>query len=179
PAPKIYSLPETWEAIHRHMFNDELYPDFIRISAEGRPIVEWQALVPGQPVTAAGLRCTPIPVRHPVPTVSYLIEDDQSAIAFVTDTGPSDAIWHECAKRPNLRAVFLECAFPTSLHWLADLAGHMCPELIPAELAKIAGEIPFYMIHIKPHHRPEIIQELGELHSLNLKICEPGKTYQF
>jgi ribonuclease BN (tRNA processing enzyme) len=179
PPPRIFSLPETREAIHRHIFNDLLYPDFIRLSAEGYHILEWQGLAPGQAVSVAGLRLTPIPVCHPIPTVGYLVEDDHSTIAFVTDTGPSSDIWQECAKRANLRAVFLECAFPNSLHWLADRAGHMCTELIPAELAKFAGDVPVYMIHIKPHHRPEIIDELRHLHALNLKICEPGKIYQF
>jgi cAMP phosphodiesterase len=177
--PTIYSLPETWDAIHRHMFNDLLYPDFIRISAEGHPILQWQALTPFRTVTAANLRMTPIPVHHPILTVGYLIEDDHSAIAFVTDTGPSDDIWRECANRPNLRAVFLECAFPTSLHWLADRAGHMSTDQMPAELAKIARDVPVYAIHIKPHLKDRILDELKELHGLNLQICEPGKTYQF
>jgi cAMP phosphodiesterase len=179
PPPTIHSLPETWDAIHRHMFNDVLYPDFIRMSAEGYPLLAWQALTPGQPVTAAGLRLTPIPVHHPIPTVGYVIEDDKSAIVFASDTGPSDEIWRECAKRPNLRAVFLECAFPSSLHWLADRSGHLSTDLISAELEKIARDVPVYTIHLKPHLRPKIVDELTELHAANLHICEPGKVYQF
>jgi len=177
--PTIYSLPETWEAIHRHMFNDMLYPDFIRISAEGHPILAWQELIPGKPVAVAGLRLTPVPVNHLIPTLGYIIEDDRSAIAFATDTGPSNDIWAECAKRPNLRAVFLECAFPASLHWLADLAGHLSTDLISAELAKIAGDVPVYVIHIKPHFRCEVVDELKGLLAINLHICEPGKVYDF
>jgi len=177
--PIIYSLPETWDAIQRHMFNDLLYPDFIRISAEGHPILEWQALTPLQPVSAANLRVTPIPVHHPIPTVGYLVEDEHAAIAFITDTGPSDEIWRECASRPNLRAVFLECAFPTSLHWLADRAGHMSTDQMPAELAKLTRGVPVYAIHIKPHFRVKILDELKDLHVIDLHVCEPGKTYQF
>src|SRR5262249_16800561 len=143
-SPTIYALPETWDALHQHLFNDVLYPDFIRISAQGHPILEWQALVANKPVLAAGLRLTPIPVHHTVPTVAYTIEDHQTALAFVTDTGPSDDIWRACAKLKNLRAVFLECAFPTSLHELANRAGHLCTDLIPAELAKLACNTPVY-----------------------------------
>jgi cAMP phosphodiesterase len=177
--PMIYSLPETWDAIQRHVFNDLLYPDFIRISAEGHPILQWQALTPCRPVTAANLRMTPIPVHHPIPTVGYLIEDEHSVIAFVTDTGPSDEIWRECANRSNLRAVFLECAFPTSLHWLADRAGHLSTDQMTSELAKLARNVPVYAIHMKPQYRGEILDELKELHSVNLQICDPGRTYQF
>ena len=177
--PTIYSLPETWDAIHRHIFNDVLYPDFIRLSAEGHLILRWQALTPCQPVAAAHLRLTPIAVHHAITTVGYIIEDDKSAIAFVTDTGPSTEIWRKCAKTPNLRAVFLECAFPTSLHWLADRAGHMSADQMPAELAKIGRDVPVYTIHIKPNFRPKILEELIELGAANLHICEPGKAYQF
>jgi len=179
PPPQVFALPEVWESIRKHLFNDILYPDFVRLSATGVPFLEWQPLVPGAPVQAGDLTLTPFPLQHAVPTLGFVIDDGSNAVAIVTDTGPTRAIWDECRKRANLRAVFLECAFPKSMRSLADLSGHLSTDMIASELAKAPPELPIYLVHIKPHHRPMILNELSALSNPRIHVCKPGMRYEF
>src|SRR5207248_2422917 len=96
--PTVHAPQAVLDVIHTDVLNDRLFPDFVRISIDGPPLVRLEPLTPGRPVQVAGLTVTAVDVDHVVPAVAYLIDDGISAFAFVTDTAPTDAIW-EVANR--------------------------------------------------------------------------------
>ncbi|HJQ25931.1 MAG TPA: 3',5'-cyclic-nucleotide phosphodiesterase [Blastocatellia bacterium] len=177
----IYGLDTVVEALHTHVFNDEIWPDFRKITlpASAQPTIEFRALVPHETVEIAGLRVTPIPVNHVVPNVGLIIEDDHAAVVFTSDTYCTDALWAAAKERPHLRAVFVDVSFPNELGWLAEASKHLTPELLAAELRKLDRDVEVYAVHIKPTNREQVIRELGELGLPKVGVGEVDRVYEW
>jgi ribonuclease BN (tRNA processing enzyme) len=161
------------------LFNDRVWPDFIRMSTANAPFLKLALLQAGHAIELEGLRVTPVPVNHVVPTFGFIIEDKDSAVAIVSDTGPTDAIWGYANQTPNLKAVFLEATFPESLTWLAEVSTHLTPALFAREIQKLKRPAALIAVHIKARFRTEVTNELKALGLPNLQIGRFGKPYTF
>lgn len=175
----VHCSPAVRESLQRDIFNERIWPDFIRMSGSAAPFLKLVEFDDGKPIELEGLRITPVPVNHVVPTHGFIVEDSTSAVVIPTDTGPTEAIWQLANRTPNLKAVFLEATFPNALTWLADLAGHLTPAQFGVEASKVRVPAGFLVVHIKPRHREQVIIELGALGMKNLEIAEPGRVYRF
>ena len=102
------------------LFNNTLWPDFLALSEGKDKFLCLAPLEAGQTRSLEGLQITAIAINHVVPTVAYIVSDERAAVAFVSDTGPTDEIWQRLNALPRVDAVFLECCFPDSLAWLAE-----------------------------------------------------------
>jgi ribonuclease BN (tRNA processing enzyme) len=174
----IHGLSHTLECVQRDLFNNRLYPDFVHISTFRPPYLKLNELTPGQPVEVEGLRLTPVAVNHVVPAVGFMVEDGHSAIVFPGDTGPTEEIWNVARTRANLSAIFLECTFPNSMEWLAEIARHMTPSLYAREREKLGRDVRFVTVHLHPRYRRKVITELEALGLPGVEIGQPGATYQ-
>jgi ribonuclease BN (tRNA processing enzyme) len=175
----VYGSDAVLDCLRRDLFNDRLWPDFLRLSEEGPPYLRLRQLHAGQPVECAGLRVTPVAVDHLVPTLGFLIDDGTAAVVIASDTGPTDAIW-ECARRTaNLRAVFVEVTYPNAEARLAAAARHLTPALLAGELRKLSRPARFLVVHISPGSQPQIVQELEALGIPTLEVGKFGSTYSF
>jgi ribonuclease BN (tRNA processing enzyme) len=172
--PTVYASEAVLEVLRHDILNDRLFPDFVRLSRDGPPLVRLEPLTAGKPVRAGGLTVTAAQVNHVVPTVGYLVDDGTSAFAFVTDTAPTDDIWALANACPRLKAVFLEVTFPESLAWLAEVARHLTPRLFAGEVRKIRPGVPVYAIHLKARSRERLLAEVAELQLPQVQILEPG-----
>jgi ribonuclease BN (tRNA processing enzyme) len=177
--PVVHAPQAVLDVIHTDVLNDRLFPDFVRLSLDGPPLVRLEPLVPGEPVRVAGLSVTAVEVDHVVPTVAYLIDDGKSAFAFVTDTSPTDAIWALANQNPWLKAVFLECTFPDEEAWLADVAKHLTPGLFAGEVRKVRPGVKVYAVHLKARCRDQLIEEIEALELPQVTILEPGQVVEF
>jgi len=177
--PTIYGSRETLDAVQKHIFNDVIWPDFVALSRNMPPFLRLRPIEPEVPVEAAGLRITPIPVHHVVPTFGYVVSEGDSAVIFGADSGPTQRIWEVAHKTPNLRAVFLEACFPNSLTGLAKASLHLTSEMFAGEVAKMPPGVKLIAIHIKVRYRAQVIRELEALGLPNLEIGECEKDYEF
>jgi len=177
----LYGGEEVVQCLKNDIFNDRLWPDFFRISEVGpRPLLELHPLVAGVPVEADGVRITPVALDHLVPTFGFLVEEGETAAAFVSDTGPTEEIWQRCREVKGLKVVMLECAFPEDLAWLAEAAQHLTPNLLAAEIAKLdRPDCQLLTVHLKPSHQQVLVSQLGALEIDSLEAMEPGRTYEF
>jgi ribonuclease BN (tRNA processing enzyme) len=175
----VYGSEVVLDCLRRHVFNDVLSPNFIRISEQRPPYLKLQALKPGEPLEVGGLRVTPVPVHHAVPTLGFILEDSGATVLIPSDTGPTQEIWERGRTKRNLKAVFLEAALPNSMAWLAEVAGHLTPALFAAEVAKLGGTARFFAVHITPNHRRQVVKELKALGLANVEVAECGKPYSF
>jgi len=50
------------------------------------------------------------------------------------DTGPTAAIWKSARSLRDLKAVIVECSFPSGLEDIALASGHLTPVLLEREL---------------------------------------------
>ena len=63
------------DCLRRDIFNDRVWPDFLQLSATNPPFLKLAVLHPNQIVELEGLRITPVPVHHTVPTMGFIMED--------------------------------------------------------------------------------------------------------
>jgi ribonuclease BN (tRNA processing enzyme) len=177
--PTIYGSAAVLDCLRRDLFNDRVWPDFIRISTRQPPYLRLQELHAGQPIECAGLRITPVPVNHVVPTLGFVVEGPAAAVIFPSDTGPTEEIWTVANRTPNLKGVFLEAAFPNALTRLAEVSKHLTPALFAQEVAKVKSAVRFLAVHIQASSRSQVARELKALRLPNVEIAIPGKAYHF
>ena len=178
-AVTLHAGEATLDCLRRDVFNDRLWPDFLRLSAEGRPFVTTAVLEPGKPVEVEGLRITPVEVNHVVPTLAFLVEAVGAAVVFSSDTGPTEALWRLANAAEHLKAVFLEASFPDEYEEVAKAARHLTPSLFAAEARKLTRPATFIAVHLKPIFQERIARELFALGLADLKIGLPGESYRF
>lgn len=175
----IYASDVVLDCLQHDIFNDRIWPDFIKLSRNGSPFLRLVRLEPGQTIHVERLRITPVPVDHLVPTLGFIIEDEGAGVVIAGDTGPTEEIWKRANRAIQLRAVFLEATFPNQMAWLAEVARHLTPQMFLEETKKVAAPVTFIAVHIKPAFRDQVIEELEALRLPRLVLGEPGRTYRF
>ncbi len=175
----VHGSAAVLRCLHDDLFNDRVWPDFFRLSPPGAPFLKAQPLTAGLPVEVEGLRVTPIPVNHVVPTFGFLVEEPGAAVLIVGDTGPTEEIWRRANAVEDLKAVFLEVTFPNQMAALADASRHLTPAMFRQELEKLTRPTMLVAVHIKPRFRAAVVSELHALGLPQLLIGESGRTYTF
>jgi ribonuclease BN (tRNA processing enzyme) len=175
----LHASRNVLECCQEHLFNQKIWPDFIALSQGERPFLRLSPFEAGETRELDGVRITAVALDHVVPTVGFLIADDHSAVAFISDTGPTDEIWRQVNAASDLKAVFLETTFPDEFGWLADLSKHLTPATLALEAAKLTRPTRLVVIHIKARYQDRVIAELRALGLAGLEIGQAGITYTF
>lgn len=160
----LVSTPAVLNGLTAHIFNDQVYPDFLHLPDPTRPIFRLVPLAAHAEVSVGELRVTPVPVNHLVPTVGFIVRDQRSAILYSGDTYVTEEIWARAAQEPTLKAAFIETSFPDEMGDLAKRSKHLTPSLFAQEFKKIGKpDLPVYVYHLKPRFRHIIEAQLGKL----------------
>ncbi|HZN44026.1 MAG TPA: 3',5'-cyclic-nucleotide phosphodiesterase [Nitrospiraceae bacterium] len=160
----VAGIPEVLKGLDAHIFNGEVYPDFFRLPDDDHPVLSAKSLEPGRETVLCGLRVTPIPVNHVVPTVGFIIQDETAAILYSGDTFQTDELWDAASRLPKLKALIVETSFPNDELELARVSKHLTPALLAKELRKVGRpEVPVYVYHMKPRFRDLITEELRQV----------------
>ncbi len=175
----VHGSRDVLRCCQEHLFNEEVWPDFIALSRGDKPFLRLSPLEAGETAEIEGLRVTAVALNHVVPTVGYLIADEGGSVAFVSDTGPTDEIWRRVNAAPDLRAVFVEATFPDELGWLAEVSKHLTPAALAREAAKLTRPTRLVIVHIKARYKEQVIAQLHALGLAGLEIGQPGATYTF
>jgi cAMP phosphodiesterase len=175
----VYGRPSVMECLRENFFNERVWPDVMRLSKEESPFLKFVTLESRTSIELGGVTVTPVDVDHVVPTFGFIIDDGESAVAVVSDTGPTEQVWELANRNPRLKYVLLESAFPNSMAWLAERAKHLTPELMCKEYRKLDREVPLLVVHIKPAYYEEVTQELELLNLPSLEISAPNHEYEF
>jgi len=179
-ALEILLTPQVLHTVKLHLFNNDTWPDFTRIPNDLLPALRLVQIEPRQPVSVNGLRLTPVPVRHIVPTHGYLVEDEGGAVLFTSDTGPTEEVWQVANRTSHLRAVITEVSFPNRMQNVADVSLHLTPSSLAGELAKLTREVPVYLYHLKPAYVEELRTELTATRfSRHVEELRQGDVYTF
>ncbi len=176
---RVYGSAAVLEAVQTHLFNDVLWPDFVKLTSEGLPFVELIELEVGRPTTVENLTFTPYPVAHVVPTFAYVVSDSVGAIAILTDTDRPAELGGVLEAVPNLRAMFLEATFPDSMQEMADVSAHLTPAALVSELEKLNVQATPFAIHLKAAFRDQLRDELAGLGNKTIEVMQPGQVYEF
>ena len=143
------------------------------------PVLKLISVHPEEPFEINGLTLRAIPVTHIVPTSGFIVEDRKGALAFSSDTGPTQRFWEVTNDTKKLKAVITETSFPNELQDLAHVSGHLTPATLDQELRKLKRQVPVYLYGAKPKHLKVVRAQLKALKRKNLHLLVQGKTYQF
>lgn len=177
----VYGIPHVIRALQDFVFNDVIFPDFEKIQLINRNsgTIEYRVVNPRESVTAEGLRVTPIPVNHVVPTCGMMVQDETTTVIFSGDTYKTDELWERASSEENLKAIFVDVSYPNELEWLAQNSGHFTPQALATDLHKLKREAQIFPFHIKPTNREKVIEELYALNDPRITIAEIGRLYEF
>jgi ribonuclease BN (tRNA processing enzyme) len=178
-AVDVYASPATIYALRRHLFNNDTWPDFTRLPNHLLPVVRFHELEDEVPIVIGGVRFTPIPVNHLVPTFGFLIEHDGAKLLWSSDTGPTQRLWEIANRTENLRGVWVDTSFDNSMQQIADVSGHLTPQSLAGELRKLERKLPVLLHHLKPPCIARIHDEVRAMKNPDLGFVEQGKTYTF
>ncbi len=177
---RVHASTECARTLRRSVFNGKLWPDFTRIPSPGSPVVSLRAFSPRRAFQAGGLQFQPVPVRHPVESVGFVVSKGQSAFAISGDTGPTTAFWKQVNAANGVKALLVELSFPNELQHLADMSGHLTPRTLAGELAKLdRADLPILLYHLKPAHVPRLRREVAAMKLRHVRILEVGDTFTF
>jgi 3',5'-cyclic-nucleotide phosphodiesterase len=174
----IYGHPASLAHLQKHVFNDIIWPDFVRLTTPSHPFLRLCAIDPEVPVSVDGLSITPALVDHIVPAYGYIVSNRTSTVIFGGDSGPTARIWELAANACAPRTVFLEACFPDAMDRLAEVSRHLTPRLVATEISKMPKMDAIIAVHIKARFQKETVRELLELKIPNLSVGIPDFDYQ-
>ena len=175
----VYSSSATEYAIRKYLFNNATWPDFTRLPNHLLPAVKFHELQDESPVEIDGVRFTPIPVDHPVPTYGFLIQQHGKAVLWSSDTGPTLRFWQIANSTRNLQAVCIDTSFDNALQEIADVSFHLTPRTLERELEKLEIKVPVLLHHLKPPCVERIQAEVKQLRNPDVAYLEQGRIYTF
>lgn len=179
-ALEILVTPQVLHTVKLHLFNNDTWPDFTRIPNDLLPALRLVQVEPRAPFSANSLQLTPVPVRHTVPTHGYLVEDEDGAVLFTSDTGPTHEVWEVANRTTRLRAIIVEVSFPSRMQSVADVSLHLTPTTLAGELAKLKRDVAVYLYHLKPAYVDELREELAATHFPHpVEELRQGDIYKF
>jgi ribonuclease BN (tRNA processing enzyme) len=177
---RIHGTADVCELIERDVFNGTVYPPFQKFSNEHTRVMEFVPFRPGEEFRVAHLSVTAVHVNHIVPTVGMILSDGRTTLAFSSDTSATDEFWQVVNRRPKVDALLIEASFPNALSKLAEVSGHLTPEVLGAELRKLAHpDLDILAVHLKPSFREQVVRELADLNLPRLSAMLPGREYEW
>lgn len=154
---RLHCSRQTWQALHRHIFNDCIWPDFTRLPSAHAPMLVWEPIEPGQTVTLQDRTVTALPARHSVPTQGYAVSRADETIVCVSDTVCDAALISALNALPCLTHLIVESAFADVGATLAEASQHLCPRTLAQLLSRLNRCPDVHVCHLKPSLEPALV----------------------
>ncbi|MGH9945218.1 MAG: MBL fold metallo-hydrolase [Pyrinomonadaceae bacterium] len=177
---RVHATAEVIELLERDVFNWTVYPRFVELNNGHGPVMEYVPFRTGEEFRVRHLSVIAIPVNHIVPTVGLIVSDGRTTVAFTSDTAATDEFWRKVNDTARIDALFIEASFPNSMSSLADVSGHLTPEGMGRELAKLShNHLDVLAVHLKPTYRETLVKEIENLGMPHLSVMKPGHEYKW
>lgn len=166
---QVHALPETLEALRKHLLNDVIWPDFTRLPSAAEPALRLLPFAIGDRLTLGGRVVEVLSAAHTVPACGFAVRARHAErwIAYTGDTGPNPALWQRLNQLP-LSHLIIEAAFGDDEAELAALSRHHCPASLVAELRHLEGRPQVWLTHIKPGETQAVMGQMAGRHGSSL-----------
>ncbi|MDF0604338.1 3',5'-cyclic-nucleotide phosphodiesterase [Neisseriaceae bacterium TC5R-5] len=158
----VYSEPETLQILHRHLFNDELWPNYCQQPSVEHPWVRMQAVEVGDTFPINDGLATVLPASHSLPAIGWLLEGNWRAMAFSGTTGTCPAFWHWMNSVPSLTDIVCEVTYSNQLSHHARVQDRMTPAQLQPFLANLPPNLHLWISHLNPLCSQAVMTQLAE-----------------
>ena len=159
---QVHALPETLDALRKHIFNGVIWPDFTRLPRADKPVLQLIPFVVGERLKLGGKNFEVLSAAHTVPAVGFGLQGRDGWWVFTGDTGPNPELWKRLSEM-TVSHLVIETAFSDEEAELACLSQHLCPKKLGQELTALAGEVNVHITHIKPGELDAVMTEVNAL----------------
>ncbi len=160
---KVYANAQTIAALHEHIFNDVIWPDFTILPTADSPVLEFVEIQPGDIVDIGNRSLRAIDVQHAVPTLGYCVANGEKVFAFSGDTTTNRTLWPVLNDYDRLDVLVIEVSFPDRLAELARESGHYTPSTFAADLELLDHKPAIWVTAMKPGEEDAIFAEVQEV----------------
>jgi cAMP phosphodiesterase len=181
----IHAAEFTAAALEQHVFNDVIWPNFTKIpnpsDPENRPTLRIQRLTPGKSFQLGEHTIRTVPVNHPVDCQAIFVSTKTGTLVYSGDTGPTVELWDEINKLTDLKAFIFEVSFPNHMTKLAEVSGHLTPEMMAKELKKFRPKTDAVVLlyHMKPGFFDVLKAQVAELNDPRITLLRPMDEFEF
>ena len=176
---RIRAPEQVLEAVHDHLFNDLVWPDFTKLPGKGEPTIKLMPLDESGSGEVNGYQLRWTRTNHTVYTVGYCVRSNSGSMFYSADTTTTDDLWQMARETEDLKIAFIEASFPNRMEHLAKISGHLTPAMMKEELKKFGDrDIPIKVFHMKPQFLEELQDELASLGDDRLQVLDGGEEFQ-
>jgi ribonuclease BN (tRNA processing enzyme) len=178
PPIAVHALADTLDVLRRHLFNDQLWPDFTRLPSADAPVLSLAPFAQGEVLQLGARRIEVLSARHSVPAVGFAVHAAAGAWVFTGDTGPNPALWQRLQQFPVAHLV-IENAFSQADADLALRSGHHSPATLAAELQQAPQGATLHVTHVKPGEAQAVAADIARCcpgHAVSL--LEVGQRFE-
>ncbi len=176
----VHALPQTFDIIVPCLLDGRIYVDLLKnptlvlkgamcpqtmSPAEDKPPLKLCEIEPYKKEIIDGYEVLPLPVKHSVPGVGYLVTSPVGRSLFYTgDTGPGlDDCWHHI----NPQLILIEATAPSKFTEELASRGHLSPQSLKEELSQfrqLKGYLPrVIVIHRALPYEQQIKEEIDQV----------------
>lgn len=181
---KVHALPETIEAMKKHFLNDAIWPDFSKINLHksDKKCVEYIPIELDKEYSLSNTESIrAFKTDHTVSSCGYVYKKGESAVLITADTYAIDNIIKIVDNTPEIKAMVIECSFPSFMDQLAKESKHLTPKLLFERLKPLKrDDVELYINHIKPFFINQVVSEIEEYRgSWEVKILKDEEILNF
>ena len=148
---EVSAVAETLAAVHDHIFNWKIWPDFSKLPNEKNPLIKFREIHVDTVIKLDNnITLKPFTVLHTVPAIGYAVESERGTFAFSGDTYANENLWKSLNALKRLDKLMIEIAFPDEEGDLARTSKHFTPALLGQELKKLKHRPELFLTHHKP-----------------------------
>lgn len=190
PPIQLYASQAALEDIKKHVLNGRMWPNFTRLPSSQNPVIECVPLEVGARIALdKDTAIEAISAVHSVPTQGYAVHYQNNTWIYTGDTAHNPALWEYINHLPQqgkrLRWLLTETTFVNDDQVLADLSGHCTVNNVAKDIREhlVHGEFELHVMHLKPHAREQVLQELEALRvvasakNCTLHVVQQGQVF--
>lgn len=157
---RVYAALGTLDALRRHVFNSEMWPDFTVIPSREAPALSLHGITVGETVQLGARRVLALPAFHGIPALAYCLDSGVGKLVFSGDTAFEPAFVDAVNSIDDLQHLIIETAFADEQHALAEASSHLCPETLTGVLDAIRSSPQVHVCHLKPGADERILSQI-------------------
>ena len=176
----VHACAATIQMLKTHIFNWHIWPDFSVIPSAEQPLLRFAAIEVGQTHCVDALAITALPAEHTIAALAFQVSNFTASLVFSGDTIGGAAFWRAVNQIENLKILIIETAFAESNAKLAQLAKHLCPSTLAAELRSVPAGVEVLITHLKPSEDQQTMAEILALQpAAAVRRLIQGETISF